>query len=59
MEAETIAVAQAIGHADLDEESSGGGGDKYIWTIVWKWSKPNLLIDQTWDVEERSQTPSF
>jgi len=28
MEAETIAVAQAIDHADLDEESSGGGGDK-------------------------------
>lgn len=24
---ETTAVAQAIDHADLDEESSGGGGD--------------------------------
>lgn len=30
MEAETTAVAQAIDHADLDEESSGGGGDKQL-----------------------------
>lgn len=54
-----MAVAQAIDHADLDEESSGGGGDKQIGSTVWKWSKPNLLIDQTWDRQEWGQTASF
>lgn len=25
-----MAMAQAIDHADLDEDSSGGGGEKYL-----------------------------
>lgn len=44
---ETIMVAQA----DLDQDCSGGSGDKYLYLeYIMKWSIKNLLMDQMWGV---------